>query len=189
MLMRFIGVGAVFFCFGFRIASADVTAVAQSTSLVGPPLEEVESDESMRCSLIFSLPNGGSMGTTTAAGARCFVWSSVAPSLFLQAGYDRVLERTIFGGIFRTDFFLSQNKRAKPFLFIQGNTGQTKSTKKDDNDTGDATTGAALGGGVEVEIIPEISISGDIGMASNFAPTDKLNATTFASSLMLHLYF
>lgn len=138
-------------------------------------------------SIDVSLPNGGSPFGVSAAGLRWFASDNFALSIFAQAGYDRTLEKTIYGGALRGEYFFAPTGKAYPYTFLQLSTGQTK-VKRDTPSTS-ATTGAGLGGGVEVYLIPELSLSADVGFASNFAPASSLNVTTFTSNISLHLHF
>lgn len=141
------------------------------------------------CSLGVSFPAGGSPVAQNAVGFRCMASDWFALSVYAQGGYDKPTNKSVMGGALRGDWFFSSATRSIPFVFMQVSGGETKAPKERDKEASVSSAGGALGFGVEVFLISELSVSGEVAAVSNFHPSSKLNFTTLTPALAMHLHF
>ena len=138
-------------------------------------------------SLAVAFPNGGALTGTQAMGLRGMFTSQFAASLFVQYNYDKAAKKQAAGATLKVQQFLTPTARAVPYLFVQTTAGKNSG----DGNTGntDLQAGVALGLGVEIFLIKEISTSAEVGLGTAFRPSSRLTVATATTQIGLHYHF
>lgn len=170
------------------------SAGTESSSQGDAELDELAANENALNSLQpgkFSMgvlvPVGGALTGTSAFGMRYLVSSTFALTPFLQFGNDKAAKKTALGITLKAQEFLTPGNRAVPYAFFQVSAGKNGGEGNEGNT--DTQAGAAIGLGVEVFIIREISTSVEAGLGYNFMPTQRAQVSTATSQLALHYHF
>ena len=140
-----------------------------------------------KLSLAVAFPNGGALTGTPAMGLRGMFTSQLGASFFVQYTSDKAAKKQSAGTTLKAQHFFTPAARAVPYVFVQASAGKNSG----DGNTGntDLQAGGALGLGVEIFLIKEISTSAEIGLGSVFKPTSQLTIATATTQIGLHYHF
>jgi hypothetical protein len=159
----------------FAAANVDELEEQSMFSLIGP------------WSISAALPNGGSVWGTPALGARFEVSEGEFLSLGLQLSSSTPDNSSAQGLQFKWQhMFLTPLPRSFPYLFVQGG---LQSVQLSAGETKDSSLLAAVGLGVEVSLIREISTSFESGFGGVFWPSRLLNYSAATTHLAIHYHF
>jgi hypothetical protein len=145
-------------------------------------------------SIDLGFPGGGSALGTNSVGARVFIKPDMAISLNLQYSYDKEQQFMAYGGTLRGQWILASKGRSAFYTFGQLSGGATKNTASTNSATtsiveeSSTQTGGAGGAGIEVFLIPEISVSAEVGVGAVFSPSSRIKISTATSQIAIHLF-
>ena len=140
-----------------------------------------------RMSLDFSAPNGGSPYSEGAAGIRFFVQDDFALALAALYANDKELSKSSYGALLRMQAFFSGATKSKPYYWAGFSAGKNGGDGYSEQQK-EAATGFSTGLGIELFLIKELSISGEVGLSSQITPAEKSKVVTGTSALALHLF-
>lgn len=159
----------------FAAAPADELDEQSMFSLIGP------------WSISAAFPNGGSVWGTPALGARFEVSEGEFLSLGLQLSSSTPDNSSAQGMQFKWQhMLLTPLPRSYPYLFVQGGLQSVQLSAADARDT---SLLAAVGLGVEVSLIREISTSFETGFGGVFWPSRLVNYSAATTHLAIHYHF
>lgn len=182
-----------FFCLFFGVSSANALAVTleDGASPVSNRKSVAVEELMPGCSVGVVLPsNGAPWGGRAAAGLRCLTLNSVAVGVYAQLGIDKENKTSSQGVFLRTQYFFLSTGQALPYLFLQGMYGQNKIESSATTEAkSEDVSGVAGGGGVEVFVLPEISVAADVGVGGRIAPSKRTLVSSYTSQVAVYFHF
>ncbi len=167
--------------FSFNSASLALATQTQELeeqsmfSLIGP------------LSISATLPNGGSVWGVPALGARAEITEGEFLNIGIQFSASRADSSNAHGLLLKWQHMLfTPLRRSYPYGFVQGG---LQSVQLSANDSSATTLLAAVGVGVEVSLLREISTSFETGFGGVFWPTQSLKYSTATTQLAIHYHF
>ena len=138
-------------------------------------------------SISATLPNGGSVWGVPALGAR----AEIAEGEFLNIGIQLTSSRPDSSNAHGLQFkwqhmLLTPLPRSYPYGFVQGGVQSVKLSASEGSET---SLLAAIGIGVEVSLLREISTSFETGFGGVFWPSQSLSYSTATTQLAIHYHF
>jgi hypothetical protein len=138
-------------------------------------------------SISAGLPSGGSVWGVPALGARAEVSEGEFLNIGVQFSASRPDSSNAYGlQVKWQHMLLTPLSRSYPYGFVQGGLQSVKLTA---NDNGQTTLLAAVGIGVEVSLLREISTSFETGFGGVFWPSQSLNYSAATTQLAIHYHF
>lgn len=180
-------------------APAQPAPAAEPAAEIPPPPAPMASDvagmnvmsghASLPYALSFSIPGGGSFFDGATAGGRLFLSESTAVHGALMLSHSKAKKTTSIGVMGRYISYLNSSAKISPYYFGGGavgvNTGDGPKATKTDG----LVLGLMGGLGVELWILPELSLFGDVGLNLSLLPDDAFELTTFTSKIGANFNF
>jgi hypothetical protein len=137
-------------------------------------------------SLDVAFPGGGSGVLEGSAGARVLLTNRMGVAFALLAGIEKEQKKNSFGAALKFQQFFPTSTRVFPFVWVSL-TGGKNGGEGNAGDT-DFKAGAGAGGGLELFLLKELSISAEAGITSQVSPGKSFRLATGTSQLALHLF-
>jgi hypothetical protein len=137
-------------------------------------------------SLDVALPGGGSRALDGSAGARIVFSQRLAASVAALVGLEKEAKKNAFGGAVKLQSFLPTSTRAFPYVWTAITAGKNGGDGNEGDD--ELKAGGGLGFGVEIFLMKELSVSGEVGISSQIMPGAAFRLATGTSQLALHLF-
>lgn len=156
-------------------SAADSANASSRTSQLGP------------WSISAGFPNGGSIWGTPAFGIRNELSEGEFVSVGLQLAANKEKKSEAAGLMMKWQHMMfTPVARAFPYAFFQAG---VQSVKESDAAKSETSMLAAMGFGVEVSLLREISTSFETGFGGVFLPSHKINYSAATTQLSLHYHF
>lgn len=137
-------------------------------------------------SIDVALPGGGSGVLEGSAGARVIFNSRMAIAFALLVGIEKEKKTNAFGGALKFQNMFPTSTRAFPYVWVSLTGGKNGGEGNAGNS--DFKAGAGAGGGLELFLMKELSVSAEVGLTSQLSPGKAFRMATGTSQLALHLF-
>jgi len=138
-------------------------------------------------SLSAGFPNGGSTWGSPALGVRNELFEGEFVSVALQLASNKQEKSEASGLMMKWNHMMfTPVGRSFPFFFLQAG---LQNVKESESAKAQSSFQAALGVGVEVSLLREISTSFETGFGGVFWPSSRINYSTATTQLSLHYHF
>ncbi|MEN9530616.1 MAG: hypothetical protein RI932_2489 [Pseudomonadota bacterium] len=138
-------------------------------------------------SLSAGFPNGGSTWGSPALGVRNEVFEGDFISLALQFSSNKQEKSDASGVMVKWNHMMfTPVGRSFPYFFLQAG---LQSVKESEAAKAQSSFQSALGVGVEVSLLREISTSFETGFGGVFWPSTRINYSTATTQISLHYHF
>lgn len=174
-----------------KVMTLLIASAFSSLALSAPQPDEL--DEQSMFSLIgpwsisAALPNGGSIWGVPALGARAEITEGEFLTVGIQLSSSKSDNSSAHGLQFKWQhMLLTPLPRSYPYGFLQAG---VQTVKLSSNDKSETSLLAAVGLGVEVSLLREISTSFETGFGGVFWPTQSVNYSAATTQLAIHYHF